>query len=157
MLLRSTNKTTNFRGFDQNHISEAFRTDFINKSMLLRSQTKPQFLSIRGRFDQTSFFMRGVIVPPSKLIVTTNCPPKVFLLLGAVNYEGGRSNQKSSFMRGVIVPPSQLTVTYFSPKSVFCILLGGLLLRGEEITNVIITTVFTNYYYLLLSLLLLVL
>ena len=32
------------------------------------------FFSIRGRFDQTSFFMRGVIVPPSKLKVTNNYP-----------------------------------------------------------------------------------
>ena len=39
-------------------------------------------------------------MPPSKLIVTNNFPPKGGVLLGGVNYEGGRSNQKSSFMRG---------------------------------------------------------
>ena len=43
-------------------------------------------------------------MPPSKLIVNNNCPPKFFLIRG-VNYEGGRSNQQSSFMRGPIVPP----------------------------------------------------
>ena len=58
-------------------------------------------------------------MPPSKLIVTNNCPPR-FFLLGGVNYEGGRSNQKSSFMRGVIVPPSKLIVKHmFPPKFVF--------------------------------------
>ena len=64
-----------------------------------------------GGFDQTPFFViRGVLVPPSKLIVTNNFPPKGGGLLGGVNYEGGRSNQISSFMRGVIVPPSKLIV-----------------------------------------------
>ena len=54
-----------------------FRIDFVNESMLLRSNTKSPFVSIRGRFDQTSFFfMRGVIVPPSKLIVTNMFSPK---------------------------------------------------------------------------------
>ena len=28
-------------------------------------------------------------MPPSKLIVTNICPPKVFFLLGGVNYLGG--------------------------------------------------------------------
>ena len=58
-------------------------------------------------------------MPPSKLIVTNNCPPKGFVLLGGINYEGGRSNQKSFLMKGVIVPPSKLIVTnYFSPQGV---------------------------------------
>ena len=69
----------------KNHISEAFRTDFVDKSMLLRSTTKPPFFSIGGRFDQKSFLMRGVIVPPSKLIV------------------------KSFLMREVIVPSSRVS------------------------------------------------
>ena len=88
MFLRSTTKPPILGVLTKHHISEAFRTYFVNKSMLLRSQTKPPFFSIRGRFDQTSFFMRGVIVPPSKLIVTNNCPPKVCFLLGGGNYEG---------------------------------------------------------------------
>ena len=98
--------------------------------MLLRSKTKPHFFSIRGRFDQTSFFMRGVIVPPSKLIVTNNCPPKGFCFIRGDYHEGGRSNQKSSFMRGVIVPPSKLIVTNIcvSPKG--CFLLGGIIIKG---------------------------
>ena len=59
--------------------------------------------------------MRGVIVLPSKLIVTNIFPPKVFFLLGGVYYEGGRSNQKGSFMRGVIVPPYKMIVKNNSP------------------------------------------
>ena len=76
MLLRSTTKPPILRFLTKNHISEAFRIDFVHKSMLLRSTTKPPFFSIRGRFDQTSSFMMGVIVPPSKLIVTNNFSPK---------------------------------------------------------------------------------
>ena len=34
-------------------------------------------------------FMKGVIVPPFKLIVKTNSPPKGGLLLEGVYYEGG--------------------------------------------------------------------
>ena len=63
-------------------------------------------------------------MPPSKLIVTNNCSPQGFFLLGGVYYEGGRSNQKGSFMRGVIVPPSKLIVTNIcSPR-------GGGFIRG---------------------------
>ena len=71
-------------------------------------------------------------MPPSKLIVTNNCPPKGGLFIRGVNYEGGRSNQQIYFMRGVIVPPSKLIVTnvFSSPKG-GC-LLGGLSLRGED-------------------------
>ena len=36
-----------------NHISEAFRTDVVNQSMLLRSTTNPPFVSIRRRFYKT--------------------------------------------------------------------------------------------------------
>ena len=100
--------------------------------MLLRSKTKPPFFSIRGGLTKHRFFIRGVIVPPSKLIVTNICPPKVFCLLGGVNYEGGRSNQKSSFMRGVIVPPSKLIVkTTISPNISF--LLGGFIIKGGRL------------------------
>ena len=74
--------------------------------MLLRSTAEPPIVSIGGRFDQTTFFLRGLIVPPSKLIVTICFPSK-----GGVSYEGRRSNQQSFFMRGVIVPPSKLIVT----------------------------------------------
>ena len=114
------------RVLTNNHISEAFRTDVVNKSMFLRSTTKPPFFSIEGRFDQTSFLMRGVIVPPSKLILTIICPPRGGFLLGGVSYEGGRSNQKSFLMRGVIVPPYKLIVkNNFPPR-------GGFLLRGGD-------------------------
>ena len=83
MLLRSTTKLPFLGVLTKNHISEAFRIDFVNKSMLLRSKTKPPFFSIRGRFDQKSFLMRGVIVPPSKLIVTNILPSKGgFLIRG---------------------------------------------------------------------------
>ena len=78
MLLRSTTKPPILGVLTNNYISEAFRIDFVNKSMILRSKTKPQLFSIRGGFDQTSFFIRGVIVPPSKLIVKNNIP-KVFV------------------------------------------------------------------------------
>ena len=121
MLLRSTTKPPILGALTKHHICEAFRIDFVNQSMLLRSKTKPPFFSIRGRFDQTSFFvMREVIVPPSKLIVKKLFSPKGGFWLGGANYEGDRSNQKSSFMRGVIVPPSKLIVkTSFSPKVFF--------------------------------------
>ena len=69
--------------------------------------------------------MRGVIVPPSKLIVANICFPQGFFLLGGVYYEGGRSNQKDSFTRGVIVHPSKFIVTnMFFPQG-FLFLLGG--------------------------------
>ena len=110
MLLRSTTKPPILGVLTKNHISEVFRIDFVNKSMLLRSKTKPPFFSIRGGLTKHRFFIRGVIVPPSKLIVRNIVSPKVLFLLGGVNYEGGRSNQKSSFMRGVIVRPSKLIV-----------------------------------------------
>ena len=77
MLLRSTTKPPSLGDLTNNHISEAFRIDFVNKSMLLRSKTKPPFFSIRGGLTKHSFFLiRGVIVPPSKLIVTNNFSPK---------------------------------------------------------------------------------
>ena len=51
--------------------------------MLLRSKTKLHLFSIRGRFDQKSFLMRGLIVPPSKLIITNILPSKGgFLIRG---------------------------------------------------------------------------
>ena len=125
MLLRSTTKPPILGVLTNNHISEAFRIYFDNKSMLLRSKTKPPFFSIRGGLTKHSFFIRGVIVPPSKLIVKTSFSPKGFFLLGGVNYEGGRSNQKSSFMRGVIVPPSKLIVTNKIPQRVGFLLGGG--------------------------------
>ena len=81
MLLRSTTKPPILGFLNEYHISEAFRTDFVNKSMLLRSTTKPPIFSIGGRFDQISFFMRGVIVPPSKLIVTNMFFPQGFLFI----------------------------------------------------------------------------
>ena len=79
MLLRSTTKPPILGVLTKHHISEAFRIDFADKSMFLRSKTKPPFFSVRGGFDQTSFFfvIRGVIVPPSKLIVKKVVPPKV--------------------------------------------------------------------------------
>ena len=70
MFLRSTTTPPILRVSTNNHISEAFRIDFVHISMFLRSTTKPLCFSIGGRFDQTSFLMRGVIVPPSKLIVS---------------------------------------------------------------------------------------
>ena len=83
MLLRSTTKLPFLGVLTKNHISEAFRIDFVNNLMLLRSNTKPQLFSIRGRFDQKSFLMKGVIVPPSKLIVTNILPSKGgFLIRG---------------------------------------------------------------------------
>ena len=42
-----------------------------------------------GRSNQKSSFMRGVIVPPSKLIVKRNSP-KVLFLLGGFIIKGGR-------------------------------------------------------------------
>ena len=130
MLLRSTTRPPILEVLTKNQISEAFRIDFVNTSMLLRSKTKPPFFSIRGRFDQTSFFfMGGVIVPPSKLIVKNNSP-QGFFLLGGVNYEGGRSNQKSSFVRGVIVPPSKLIV---NKKTRVLFIRGGFIIKGGRL------------------------
>ena len=76
MVLRSTTTPSILRVLTKHHISEAFRIDVVHTSTLLRSSTKPTIFSIGGRFDQKSFLMRGVIVPPSKLIVTNNFPPK---------------------------------------------------------------------------------
>ena len=70
----SQTKPSILRVLIKTHISEAFRVDFVNKSMFLWSTTKPPIFSIGGRFDQKTFFMRGVIVRPSKLIVTNICP-----------------------------------------------------------------------------------
>ena len=76
MFLRSATKPPMLRVLTKNDISKNCRIDFVNKSMLLRSTTKPPICSIRGRFGQTSFFMRGVTVLPSKLIVTNNVLPQ---------------------------------------------------------------------------------
>ena len=93
MFLRSTTKSPPIlRVLTKNHIYEAFRIDFVNTTMLVRSTTKAPICSIRERFDQKSFFMSWVIVPPSKLIVTSN-----FALQGGVSDEGGRSNQTLIF------------------------------------------------------------
>ena len=81
MLLRSTTKPPILGVLTQNHISEAYRIDFVNKSMLLRSTTKPPFFSIRRGLTKHRFFIRGVIVPPSKLIVKHIFPPKVFFVI----------------------------------------------------------------------------
>ena len=54
--------------------------------MFLLSTTKPVIFSILGRFDQNSSFMRGVIVPPSKLIVNNVLHPKgvFFIRVGLI-------------------------------------------------------------------------
>ena len=145
MLLRSTTKPPILGVLTKHHISEAFRIDFVNKSMFLRSRTKPYFFSIRGGVDQTSFFIRGVIVPPSKLIVTILFSPNGGVLLGGVNYEGGRSNQTSSFMRGVIVPPSKLIVKKINPQR-GGFLLGGFIIKGEILIYNIIVEVKLLWY-----------
>ena len=84
MLLRSTTKPPILGVLTKHHISKAVHIDFVNKSALLRSTTKSQIFSVGGRFDQTTFFMRGVIVPPSKLIVTN-----IFSLQGGFLIRGG--------------------------------------------------------------------
>ena len=78
--------------------------------------------------------MRGVIAPPSKLIVKKRIPPRVYFSLGGIKYEGGRSKQKSSFMRGVIVPPSKLILKHFSPPK-GGVLLGGVIKGGRLLTT----------------------
>ena len=88
MFLLSTTRPPILRVLTKNHISEAFRIDFVNKSMFLRSTTITPIFSIRGRFDQKSFFMRGVIVPPSKLIVSNIFSPKVSYY-GGFLFRGG--------------------------------------------------------------------
>ena len=83
MLLRSTTKPSILVVLTKHHISETFRIDFVDNPMLLRSSTKPPIFSIGRRFDQKEFLMRGVIVPPSKLIVNIFFPPKGgFLIRG---------------------------------------------------------------------------
>ena len=89
----------------------------IHKSTLLRSSTKPPFFSIGGRFDQTTFLMRGVIVPPSNLIVTNIfVPPRGGFLI-----------------RGVIVPQSELIVKHICPPQGRGFLLGGCLIKGGRL------------------------
>ena len=80
MFLQSTTKPPILGGLTKNHVSEAFRID-VHKLMFLRSTTKPPTVSIRGRFDQQMFVIRGVIVPPSKLIVTNICSPQGFVFV----------------------------------------------------------------------------
>ena len=77
--------------------------------------------------------MRGVIVPPSKLIVTI-----VFslqgggFLLGGVSYEGGRSNQTSFFFyEGGNRASVQIDSKQYPPPR------GGFLLRGGEIIYIL--------------------
>ena len=55
MLLRSTTKLPILGVLTNNHISEAFRIEFVNKSMLLRSKTKPPFF--RGEI----MIIRGIL------------------------------------------------------------------------------------------------
>ena len=81
MLLRSTTKPPILGVLTNNHISEAFRIDFVHKSMLLRSTTKSPCLVFGGGLTKHRFLIRGVIVPPSKLIVKNKCPPKVFCFI----------------------------------------------------------------------------
>ena len=78
--------------------------------------------------------MRGVTVPPSKLIVTNTCPLQGGgFLLGGFLMRGVRSNQKSFLMRGVIVPPSKLIVKHICPSPQGGgSYLGGVLLRGGD-------------------------
>ena len=59
MLLRSTTTPPILEVLTKHNISEAFRIDVVNKSMLLQSKTRPPCFSIRGGFDQTSFFVNG--------------------------------------------------------------------------------------------------
>ena len=75
--------------------------------------------------------MRGVVVPPSKLIVNNIFSPKGFCFIRGVNYEGGRSNHKSSFMRGVIVPPSKFIVNKQFTQGVFFI--RGFIIKGGKL------------------------
>ena len=46
--LQVNNKTTIFRVLTKNHISETFRIDVVNKSMLVRSKTNHHFLVFGG-------------------------------------------------------------------------------------------------------------
>ena len=59
MLLRSTTKPPISGVLTKHDISEAFRIDFVNQSMLLRSKTKPPFFSIRGGLTKHRFFYKG--------------------------------------------------------------------------------------------------
>ena len=54
------------------HISEAFRIDFDNKHLCFYGQQQNHHFLVfgGGSTKHSCFFMRGVIVPPSKLIVT---------------------------------------------------------------------------------------
>ena len=81
MLLRSTTKPPISGVLTKIHISEAFPIDFVNISMLLRSNTKPPFFSIREGLTKHRFCYKGVIVPPSKLIVNNIFPPKGFVFI----------------------------------------------------------------------------
>ena len=87
MLLRSTTKPLILGVLTKTYISEAFCINFVNTSMLLRLKTKPPIFSIRGRFDQTSFFMRGVN-RASVLIDSNKQFPHQFSLLGGLIMRG---------------------------------------------------------------------
>ena len=69
--------------------------------MSLRSTTKPHVSNAgvdRTKHMMLHFFMRGVIVPPSKLLVYTLFTPRGIILLWVFSYEGGRLYQKSLFV-----------------------------------------------------------
>ena len=82
MLLRSTTKPPILGVLTNNHIYEAFRIDLVHKSFFYGQQQNPILLVFGGDLTNNHFFMRGVIVPPSKLIVTHNFAPKVFFIRG---------------------------------------------------------------------------
>ena len=133
MLLWSTTKPPILVVLTKNHISEAFRIDFVDKSMFLRSTTKPLIFSIGGGLTKNRSLWGGNRA--SVKIDSNICSP----LQGGVSYEGGRSNQKSFLMRGVIVPPSKLIVTFPPPR-------GGFLLRGGDYIYIYIYNIYIYIY-----------
>ena len=91
MLLRSTTKPPILVVLTKNHISEAFRIDFVNTSMLLRSKTKPPFLVFGGGLTKHRFFFnkggnRASVYIDSK---KRNPPKGCVFLLGGVIIKGG--------------------------------------------------------------------
>ena len=74
MFLRSATKLPILTVFTKHHISEAFRIDLLINRRFYGQQQNHQFLVLEGGLTKQHFFMRGVIVPPSKLIVTNIGP-----------------------------------------------------------------------------------
>ena len=89
MLLQSTTKPPILGVLTKHHISEAFCIDFVNRSMLLRSKTKPPFFSIRGGLTKHFFCYKGGNRASVQIDSKKKIPPMFCFLIRGVIIKGG--------------------------------------------------------------------